>query len=95
MIHQHIDEDETYHEDYITKKCKGVSKVVVKKGLNHEDYDQVLATSRSKDAKVMGIRSFDHQLYTVEQNKTALTSWYDKMVMTDSINCHPFGYDPA
>jgi hypothetical protein len=95
MIHQHKDEEETYHEDYITKKCKGVSKVVVKKGLNHEDYDQVLATSRSKDAKVMGIRSFDHQLYTVEQNKTALTSWYDKMVMTDSINCHPFGYDPV
>ena len=47
-------------------------------------------------AKLFGdkisIRSFDHQLYTVQQKKVVLTSWYDKMNMISNVDCEPFGY---
>ena len=93
--HQHLDEKQVFHEDYNKKACKGVSKVVVKKELSHEDYRKVMTTNKTADRKVMSIRSFDHQLYTYEQSKTALSSWYDKMQMVDAINCVPFGYAPT
>ena len=74
------------------KKLKGVSKVVVKKEITHNDYNNVLKTGDSVKRDVVGFRSFNHQIYTVKTNKTALTSYYDKMFMTDANNCVPFGY---
>ena len=74
------------------KKLKGVSKVVVKKEITHEDYNKVLKTGESVKRDVVGFRSFNHQIYTVKTNKTALTSYYDKLYMIDSNNCVPFGY---
>ena len=94
IIHQHEDEHKVFHENYNEKTYKGVSKVVVKQEINHNDYQEVLNTNQSKDRTVMSIRSFDHQLYTYEQTKTALSSFYDKMQMVDAINCVPFGYAP-
>ena len=41
---------------------------------------------------VVSIRSFNHELFTVLQNKTALTSYYDKMKMNNGNECVPFGY---
>jgi hypothetical protein len=74
------------------KTLKGVSKVVVKKEINHGHYVKVLETNEQEKRNVMTFRSYDHQVYTVKQPKIALTSFYDKMVMEDSINCVPFGY---
>ena len=75
-----------------SKKLKGVSKVVVKKEIQHNDYNNVLKTGQVIKKDVVGIRSFNHQLYTVKTNKTALTSYYDKLYMTDNNTCVPFGY---
>ena len=75
-----------------TKRVKGVSKTTVKKEITHEDYVAVLKTNKSLEKSVMSIRSFDHQLYTFKQSKKALTSFYDKMIMVDEVNCIPFGY---
>jgi hypothetical protein len=74
------------------KTLKGVSKVVVKKEITHEHYVKVLETNVQEKRQVTTFRSYDHQVYTVKQPKIALTSFYDKMVMKDSINCVPFGY---
>jgi hypothetical protein len=74
------------------KTLKGVSKTVVKKEIDHKDYVHVLNTDEKIDKTVTSIRSFNHQLFTYVQNKTALTSFYDKMVMTDSNTCVPFGF---
>ena len=79
--------------ELITKKTlKGVSKTVVKNEISYKDYVDVLETNNSVSKTVTGIRSFGHQLYTYKQDKIALTGYYDKMFMTDSINCVPFGY---
>jgi hypothetical protein len=51
-----------------------------------------LETDKKIDKTVTSIRSFNHQLFTYVQKKTALTSYYDKMVMTDSNTCIPFGF---
>jgi hypothetical protein len=74
------------------KTLKGVSKVVVKNEIKHGDYQDVLNTNKQISKKVMSIRSINQQIYTIKQNKIALTSFYDKMKMLDSINCIPFGY---
>ena len=76
------------------KKCKGVSKSVVKNEITHQDYVTVKTTSKSIKRDVVGIRSFNHQLYTYKQSKTALTAYYDKMVMVNNNDCLPFGYKP-
>jgi hypothetical protein len=89
--HQKLDDDNNV--EIGNKKClKGVSKVIVKKEITHDDYITVLETNKPVAKTVMSIRSFDHQLYTFKQSKTALTSFYDKMVMVDAVNCKPFGY---
>ena len=78
------------HEN--SKKLKGISKVVVKKEITHEDYKEVLETGKSIDKEVTSIRSIKHDLFTLKQVKTALTCYYDKMYMIDNNNCVPYGY---
>ena len=80
------------HENYNKKTVKGVSKVVVKNEIHHRNYVKVLQTRKSVRRTVTSIRSFKHQVYTLKQPKTALTRFYDKFMMLDSINCVPFGY---
>ena len=65
---------------------------MVKKETDHKDYTHVLNTDEKIDKTVTSIRSFNHQLFTYVQNKTALTSFYDKMHMIDSNQLVPFGY---
>ena len=92
LIHQNYDENGKYHENCNTKKLKGLSKVVVDKNLEHADYPKVLTTDQPIARNTTSLRSFNHNVYTLAQTKVALTSWYDKMIMLDSVNCVPFGY---
>ena len=64
----------------------------VKKEISHKDYQEVLQDNQPKTRSVTSIRSFNHQIFTDQQTKLALTSFYDKMVMNDGINCNPYGY---
>ena len=77
----------------IIKKLKGISRVVVKNEITHEDYNKVLKDGKSIKKYVVSIRSFNHKVYTIKTNKIALTAYYDKMYMTDGNNCVPFGYE--
>ncbi len=58
---------------------KGVSKVVVNKETNHDDYVNVIATTNALTTNVTIIKSFNHQLYSFKPNKLDLTSFYVKM----------------
>jgi hypothetical protein len=46
------------------KTLKGVSNVVVKKDISHDDYETVLNTDKPINKEVTSIRSFNHQLFT-------------------------------
>jgi hypothetical protein len=74
------------------KKAKGVSKAVVDKLITFNDYKNTLETNKPPIREVVSIRSFNQQLFTYKQEQIALTSFYDKMKMIDTINCEPYGY---
>ena len=66
-IHEHFDKTTKTISETNTKKCKGVSKTVVKNNITHNDYVEVLKTNKSVSREIVSIRSFNHQLYTYKQ----------------------------
>ena len=51
-----------------------------------------MTTNNQVKNNVIAIISFDHQIYTTKNEKIALNSFYDKMIMNNSIDCVPYGY---
>ena len=62
----------------LTKKCKGVKKNVVKKGIEFENYVECLFTGEKQMRTMKIIRSENHDIYSKEVNKIALSSEDDK-----------------
>ena len=61
-----------------SKKCKGVKSLVVENSITHEDYKNCLFTGTEQLRKMNVIRSHNHNIYTEEINKVALSSNDDK-----------------
>ena len=76
------------------KTLKSVSTAIVKNEITHEDYEKVYETNEPLKKHVTSLRSFNHNVVTYRAEKVALTSFYDKMCMTDANTCVPFGYIP-
>ena len=74
------------------KKCKGVSKETLKQEIKHSNYINTLITGQTLTKKIVCSRSLKHQLYTIEQDKICLNSYYDKMKLLNKFECVPFGY---
>ena len=53
------------------KKCKGIKKNVVKKGINFEDYVKCLFSGEKQMMNMKIIRSENHDIYSKEINKVA------------------------
>ena len=60
------------------KGVKGIKKKVIKKNITHEDYENCLFTGKEQLRKVNVIRSYNHEIYTEEVNKIALSPDDDK-----------------
>ena len=74
-------------EDDITKKCKGIKKNVVKKEIEFEDYVKCLFSGEKEMRSMKIIKSENHDIYTKEVNKVALSNEDDKrIVLEDKIN---------
>ena len=70
-----------------TKKCKGIKKAVVKKGLDFEDYVECLFTGEKQMRSMNIIRSENHEMYSKEVNKVALSNEDDKRKLgKDKVN---------
>ena len=70
----------------LTKKCKGIKKHVVKKGLAFEDYVQCLFSGEKQMRTMKIIRSENHDIYSKEVNKIALSNEDDKrQVLEDKV----------
>ncbi|GFT03675.1 hypothetical protein NPIL_242911 [Nephila pilipes] len=68
------------------KTAKGVSKVVIQQKLRHNDYIQCLKEN-------MILIEVKITIYTVKQNKTALSSFDDKRyILDDNIRTHAYGH---
>ena len=71
----------------LTKKCKGVKKNVVKKEITFEDYVECLFSGERQMRNMKIIRSENHDIYSKEVNKVALSNEDDKrVVMEDKVN---------
>ena len=69
------------------RKCKGIKKNVVKKGINFEDYVQCLFSGEKQMRNMKIIRSENHDIYSKEINKVALSADDNKRkVMEDKIH---------
>ena len=76
-----------------TKKCKGIKKRVVEKTITHEDYKTCLLTGKEPLRKQNIIRSYDHEVYTEEINKVALSAEDDKrFIMEDGKQTLAWGH---
>ena len=75
------------------KKCKGIKKAVVERNIRHEDYKTCLETGKEQLRKQNIIRSYEHELYTEEVNKIALSSKDDKRyLLKDSHDTLAWGH---
>ena len=73
--------------DKIVKKCKGIKNNVVKKGIHFEDYVNCLFSGEKQMKSMTIIRSENHDIYSKEINKIALSGNDDKrQVMEDKIH---------
>ena len=74
-------------EDKEVRKCKGIKKNLVKKGLKFDDYVKCLFTGRKEMRKMKIIRSEKHDIFSKEVNKIALSSEDDKRkIFKDNIH---------
>ena len=75
------------------KKAKGVKKNVIRKGISHGDYLQVLNQSKVMHHKMKTIRSDCHQISSYEINKISLSPFDDKRyILSDGISSYAYGH---
>ena len=75
------------------KKCKGVKKQVVESSISHEDYKTCLTTGKEQLRKQNILRSYNHEVYTEEVNKIALSAQDDKRyILSDGIHTLAWGH---
>ena len=80
----------------VTKKtAKGITKSVKEKEIRHEDYKTSLFNSEQMTHKQTRIMQREHELYTVETEKTSLSPFNDKKWITrkgDTFTTYSFGH---
>ena len=74
------------------KRCKGVKKQVVKNYISHEDYKTCLETGKEQLRRQNIIRSYEHELYTEEVNKIALSAADDKRYLLNNNDTLAWGH---
>ena len=75
------------------KKCKGIKKQVVESSISHEDYKTCLLTGKEQLRKQNILRSYNHEVYTEEVNKVALSAMDDKRyILKDGIHTLAWGH---
>ena len=75
------------------KKAKGTKKCVIKKMLKFEDYKKCLFDNEPMLKSQKRFKSENHEVYTENINKIALSSNDDKRIVAlDGITSYPYGY---
>ena len=75
------------------KACKGISKNVTKRDIEHEDYLSCLQNSTIQKHKIKTIRSDHHVVSSYEINKISLSCYDDKRyILDDGITSYAYGH---
>ena len=82
-----------YDNDKNKSTAKGLQKSVLKKYIKHQHYCDVIEKNNVYSTKMTRIQSKNHQLETVELEKTIFTAFDDKRyILDDGIHTLPFGH---
>ena len=82
-----------YEGEEEIKKCKGIKKQVVESSISHEDYKTCLLTGKEQLRKQNILRSYNHEVYTEEVNKVALSALDDKRyILKDGTHTLAWGH---
>ena len=81
-----------YNQEKEEKKNKGVPKQKVKRELNYKKYLETLEDNTCDTVRFNSIRSKNHQVYSINQVKQALSSYCNKRYWYDKINSYPYGH---
>ena len=74
------------------KACKGISKNVVKRDIDHKDYLSTLQNKTIQNHKMKTIRSNYHEVSSYEINKISLSCYDDKRyILEDGITSYAYG----
>ena len=77
----------------ISKKAKGVKKNVIKKGISHQDYVNVLSVCKVLHHQMNTIRSDRHQISSYQINKISLSPFDGKRyILSDGISSYAYGH---
>ena len=72
--------------------ANGIKQHFSKTNSKHELYQKCLVEQSRTTVQYNSIRSFDHQLYTIHENKVALSSYDDKRdLLADSFDTLAYG----
>ena len=75
------------------KKCKWVTKNVIKRNIQFDNYRECLFSRKEQHRKMNVIRSHCHEIYTEEINKVALSFDDDKrVIMVNGIHTLAYGH---
>ena len=75
------------------KTAKGIVRNVIKNHLKHENYKQILETGERMNSSMKMIRSFDHNVYTVNVTKISLSAYDDnRFIKDDGISSYAYGH---
>ena len=86
----HLKNDDTFKN---TKKSKGVSKYVAKHPITHDTYMDTMKANEMLSRDVVSLRSKDYMIRTIKNTNNVVNSFYDKMQLTNAIECKQFGYE--
>lgn len=75
------------------KVAKGVLKATLQKQIKHTDYKESLFSKTIAKHQMVSIRSFNHEIFTINQRKTTLSCYDDKrFILPDGINTLAYGH---
>ena len=78
-------------KDFSKKTGKGIKKSTINRDIVHNHYRQCLLEESFTMAQMNQIRSYDHQLYTIQINKIGLSPYDDKRYVLDN-GCDTLAY---
>ncbi len=81
----------TIPEDNSHIKAKGINKAASKL-LKHQEFLDCYNNSKIKMCKMNTIRSYNHQIFAIEINKTGLSPYDDKSYYLDSKTALRYGH---
>ena len=74
------------------KTAKGVKKTVIENEIHHNMYLEALKNCKTYNFQQTSIISKKHKVCNIRVNKLSLSCYYDKMYLTNYVNCVPFGF---